>query len=137
MKQRPGLFALLAGVLLLSQASIAYASSHGAAPAELSFIGMVLWEIEHFMIHMNLTWQALLMVPSSPQFGWALLGDQTLCASMSPLVGVLFGSAWSALATFALTILAMLSIMIWAVLRIRHMLVMHRPQWHMAPHAIA
>jgi len=110
--KRFGLF--VAGVVMFLQIGLVSAGGHNA-PAELSFIGMVLWEVEHFMIHMGLTWQALATMPTSMQFGLALLEDQATCASMSPVVGMLFSSAWSALLVFLATVSGFLWAILWSI----------------------
>lgn len=111
--KRLGITTLIAGVVLIATAGIASASSHGGAPVGTSLVGMMLFEIEHFVIHTQLTFQALLLCLVSPSLGWAMLGDQTLCASVTPLVGLLFGSAWGALATFALTVIVATLFLAW------------------------
>ncbi len=104
-------FSLLASVTVL-WSGLAFASSH-SAPVDPTFLGRMLWEVQHFTIHMSLTASAIFTTATSPAFGWAMLGSQTLCASMSPIVGFLFGSAWSALLTFMLAILAITAFVIW------------------------
>lgn len=113
--KRLGILMLLVGVMFLSSVGVASATSHGGAPASMSLVAMLMFEIEHFIIHMGLTMQALLLCILSPSYGWTMLGDQTLCASVTPLVGLLFGSAAGALATFVLTIVAAALLFVWLV----------------------
>jgi hypothetical protein len=91
--------------LFFLSAGPAFASSHGA-PVPSDFIGIVAWEIQHFMIHMGLTLQAFAMLPASTELGWTALDGQTDCASMSFIAGLLFSSAWSAIATFMAVLVA-------------------------------
>jgi len=128
--KRAWLTALLAGVALL-MSGMAFASSH-SAPAEMTFLGMVLWEVEHFMIHMNLTASAIFAGFTSPAFAWAMLGSQTLCATLSPIVGILFATAWSALLTFALVILAITAFVIWIAYMLRRSMMRRSQQFNAA-----
>lgn len=108
-----------------------YASSH-RAPADLSFIGATLWEIEHFVIHMGLTFEALVVMFSSPQFGWALLGEQIICATVSPIVGMLFGSALGSVLTFLVTIVLIGLFVVWFVTMLKSALA-----WMFKTHRLA
>jgi len=104
---------LLAGAVLLATTGVASATSHGDIPAGLSFANTAVWEIQHFAIHMSLALQAMQTWFVSPGLGWALLGEQALCASITPFTGLLFGSAWGALATFLLTTTLGVMLTVW------------------------
>jgi len=98
--KRFGLAALIAGALMLATTVAASASSHGAMPAGLNFVQKANWEIEHYVIHMTLTYQAIQAGISSPKLGWFLLNAQTLCARQGDLTSHLFDTAEHALGTF-------------------------------------
>lgn len=110
---------LLVGAVLFVSTGVASASSHGAMPAGLSVIEMLNWEFQHFMLHMSLTYQALQLMSASPSLGWAMLSDQTLCAAISPLVSVLFGSAGAAAVTFVTVLFTLAASFLWLVMRAR------------------
>lgn len=118
---------VLAACMLLLVTGSAFASSHGAMPAGISLVEMVLWEIQHFALHMLLTFQALELMFVSPSLGLAMLGEQTLCASASPLVGALFGTAPAALVTFAITIMALAALLAWVAFKAKHALPTYTP----------
>ncbi len=109
---------IMLGVAVLASAGSAFASSHGAMPQDLTFFGMVLWEIEHFEIHMGLTSDALQMMLVSPELGLTLLSDQALCAPVTPVTAVLFGNAPTAITTCVITYGAGVGIVMWAAHRL-------------------
>lgn len=99
--RRFGTAALLAGAVLLASAGIAQASSHGAMPSNLGFVDAVLWEFQHFGMHMSMTFQAIQVWVVSPEAGWSLLDGQALCADQGQLTGHLFDTGMHALLSFA------------------------------------
>jgi len=80
--------------------SAAFASSHGAMPAGLSLWDQMVWEVEHYALHMQLTLEAILAWFVSPQLGWDLLNSQTLCADQGRMTEHLFDTGMHALETF-------------------------------------
>ncbi len=122
--------AFVVGAMLLTTATAALASSHRAMPAGMSFGDQIAWEIQHYLIHMQLTFEAIRIWLVSPELGWALLGDQTICATLSPLVGVLFSSALGALVTFVATIV--FGVMLFAWLALQLWRIIHMPRWQNA-----
>jgi hypothetical protein len=87
----------------------AFASSHGAMPAGLSLWDQMVWEVEHYALHMQLTFEAILAWFVSPQLGWDLLNSQTLCADQGRVTEHLFDTGMHALETFFSTVI----IMVW------------------------
>jgi hypothetical protein len=79
--------------------SAAVASSHSAPAGPLSLSDRIAWEIEHFLIHLTATLDAVGVMLSQPAYGWALLEAQSICSSLSGLTPFFFGSAEQALAT--------------------------------------
>ena len=105
--RRFGTAVLLAGAVLLASVGVASASSHGAMPAGLSFTDMVVWEVQHYAIHMQLTAQAIQTWFVSPQLGWDLLDGQSLCSSQGRLTELLFDTGTHALESFFSTIIVL------------------------------
>ncbi len=96
-------------VMVLScVAGSALASNH-SAPVPSDFIGMIAWEIQHFMIHMGLTAQALMTLPGSSKIGLMMLDGQAQCAATSLSTDVFFSTAWSALLTFFAVLLGVIA----------------------------
>jgi hypothetical protein len=87
--------------------SAAFASSHGAMPAGLSLWDQMIWEVEHYALHMQLTFEAILAWFVSPQLGWDLLNSQTLCADQGGMTEHLFDTGMHALETFFSTVIIM------------------------------
>jgi len=110
--------ALAASAILFATAGVASASSHGAMPPNLDFFQTVQWELQHFAMHMQYTWHAIQTWFVSHELGWAFLNDQALCAPLTPLMGVLFGSAAASLLTFALTIVFGAAMLLWLTQRL-------------------
>jgi hypothetical protein len=76
-------------------------------PASLSVWDQMVWEVEHYALHMQLTFEAILTWFVSPQLGWHLLNSQTLCADQGRMTEHLFDTGMHALETFFLTIVVM------------------------------
>lgn len=112
--KRIGIVLLTAGMTLAALATSASASSHGA-PVFRSLFGRVLFEFEHFLIHIQLTTDALLLMFAAPSLGWTMLTAQTLCANVTPFVGLLFGTAGGAVVSFAVTVLLGIMFFTWVV----------------------
>lgn len=85
--------------------SAAFASSHGEMLAGLSLSDQIVWEVEHYALHMQLTFQAILTWFVSPQLGWDLLNSQTLCAEQGRMTQHLFDTGMHALETFFSTVI--------------------------------
>jgi hypothetical protein len=85
----------------------AFASSHGAMPAGLSLWDQMVWEVEHYALHMQLTLEAILAWFVSPQLGWDLLDSQALCAEQGRMTEHLFDTGMHALETFFSTVVIM------------------------------
>lgn len=103
----------LAGAILLTTAGAASAFGHkGPVPSDLGFLALLQWEVEHFVEHLGMTYQAVQLSVVSPALGWAMLADQTLCANAS-YAAHLFSTAWSSLAAFACTIAAGAAGIVW------------------------
>jgi hypothetical protein len=87
--------------------SSAFASSHGAMPAGLSLWDQMVWEVEHYALHMQLTFEAILASFVSPQLGWDLLNSQTLCADQGRMTEHIFDTGMHALEAFFSTVIIM------------------------------
>jgi hypothetical protein len=61
--------ATLVALVVIGTAVPAFASSHGAMPAGLSLWDQMVWEVEHYAIHMQLTFEAIRVWFISPQLG--------------------------------------------------------------------
>jgi hypothetical protein len=105
-------FALVASAILLTTGAASAFGHKGPAPSDLGLLAFLQWEIEHFVEHLGMTYQAIQLAVASPALGWALLADQTLCANAS-YVAHLFATAWGSLATFAFTIAAGAAAVVW------------------------
>ncbi len=89
------------GLALLCATLPTWASMHaGVQPTD--FLGLMAYEFEHFLMHMGMVANALSALGTSPAMVFALLQDQSVCASLSPVVGLLFRTPVFALLTFAL-----------------------------------
>lgn len=98
------LAAVVAATLFVGMEA-AQATSHVRDPiADAGLIGAVLYEFEHFVMHLKFTLHALMLCFVSPELGVAMLADQTLCATVTPLTGFLFGGALMSVVTFLVTI---------------------------------
>jgi hypothetical protein len=98
---------LVALAVASATVSAAFASSHGAMPAGLSLWDQMVWEVEHYALHMQLTFEAILAWFVSPQLGWDLLNSQTLCADQGRMTEHLFDTGMHALETFFSTVIIM------------------------------
>jgi hypothetical protein len=103
--------------------SAAFASSHGAMPAGLSLWDQMVWEVEHYVFHMYLTFEAILAWFVSPQLGWDLLNSQTLCAEQGRMTEHLFDTGMHALETFSSTVIIMAWIGVEVVARALNVLI--------------
>lgn len=97
----------VAGAMLLVSVPAAFASSHGAMPAGLSLWDQASWEVQHYLIHMQMTFEAIRAWFVSPELGWALLNDQTLCATQGHLTEHLFDTGMHALVSFFSTLVVL------------------------------
>jgi hypothetical protein len=73
--------------------------------AALSLWDQMVWEVEHYALHMQLTFEAILAWFLSPHLGWDLLNSQTLCAEQGRMTGHLFDTGMHALETFFSTVI--------------------------------
>ena len=108
----------------------AFASAHGGAPAGASLFGLMLFEIEHFFMHMGFTFDAIVLMLSG-QFAAGMLELDLLantCAQLSPMVGVLFGHPLLALATFFAT----LAIAAYTTYQLLKLFVLYQPRMRAA-----
>jgi hypothetical protein len=87
--------------------SAAFASSHGAMPYGLSLWDQMVWEVQHYTLHMQLTFEAIRTWFVSPQLGWDLLNSQTLCAEQGRMTEHLFDTGKHALETFFSTVIVL------------------------------
>ncbi len=110
---------ILTAVFLLAGVGIASASSHGAMPYGASFADLVVWELQHFALHLTLTLQAIQVMFVSPALGWAMLGDQAMCAGLGFVTAFLFKSAPLALLTFMVSVAAAAFAVLALVLRVK------------------
>jgi hypothetical protein len=97
--------ALAALVITGVTVSAAFASSHGAMPSGLSLWDQMVWEVEHYVLHMQLTFEAIRTWLVFPQLGWDLLNSQTLCAEQGRMTEHLFDTGMHALETFFSTVI--------------------------------
>ena len=98
-------------------ATPALASSHGSISPDASFLDRVIFEIEHFVIHLQLTSHAVAVMLTSPSTGWVLLGNQTVCAGATPLVASLFSTAFTALLSYVLFVWICFSLTVLSAVR--------------------
>ncbi len=116
--RRFGTAVLLAGAVLLASAGLANASSHGAMPPNLGFIDMMVWEIQHYTIHMQMTFEGIRTWFVSRELGWMLIDNQSLCAEQGRLTAHLFDTGMHALMSFFSTAIVLLWIGIEVAARI-------------------
>lgn len=110
-------------LFLLAGIGVAHASGHLPMSPSLSFSQMLLWEVQHFVTHMSMTYQAIELMFVSPSLGWAMLGDQTLCANTAHFTAHLFDTALHSLMTFVLAITVAAAFAAWCVLKARTLFV--------------
>jgi hypothetical protein len=101
--------ATLVALAVIAATVPAFASSHGAMPAHLSLWDQMVWEVVHYAIHMQLTFEAIRVWFVSPQLGWALLDSQTLCAEQGRMTEHFFDTGMHAIETF----LSTLGVLVW------------------------
>jgi hypothetical protein len=104
--------------LLALAATPVFASFHpgGELPQGSGLLAIVWSEIVHYVIHMGIAANALSVLPSNPAMTWAMLQDQSVCATATQLTAFLFGNGpLAALITFVVTI-ATLAILAYKVL---------------------
>lgn len=95
----------VAALALVGMSGAALASAHGGAPAGATLFGRMWFEVQHFFIHMAMTLDAVVtMVTTNTATGWFMLEASVICASLSPLVSVLFATPAVALLTFFLSV---------------------------------
>ena len=95
---------MLATLTLLGVSGPAFASFHNGAPAGTSILGHIMFEVQHFIMHMQMVGDAIIMAFVSPQTALMMLETSTICSSLSPMVSVLFATPVMSLLTFLATL---------------------------------
>lgn len=98
---------LIASAVLLTTVSAAFASDHGSMPSDLSLWDQAVWEVQHYAIHMQMTFDGIRTWFASREVGWMLLDNQALCAEQGRLTAHLFDTGMHALISFFSTLIVL------------------------------
>ncbi|MBP9711060.1 MAG: hypothetical protein KBD50_02275 [Candidatus Pacebacteria bacterium] len=91
---------LAAGAALCMTAGMAMANGHGMAPANLSPIGYLWFEVSHFFMHLFITAQAVYYAFDSVAICQAMLVEQMHHAHATIVAGFFFATPEAAILTF-------------------------------------
>jgi multisubunit Na+/H+ antiporter MnhC subunit len=95
----------------------AFATAHGAPATDITPLGMLVYEVQHFAMHFGLTWEAMTTYVANPEAGVFLMSMATdpMCTKLSPLTGMLFASPTVAVLTVLTSIMIGFIFMMWVL----------------------